>query len=50
MANNEQDPHTCILEIRLTDGMLIKDHHALRYKIDFLNESALVSENFGVFK
>ncbi len=50
MANNEQDKNCCIIEIRLTDGMLIKDHHALRYKIDFLNEVALLSENFGEFK
>jgi len=31
-ANNEQDNNCCILEIRLTDGMLIKDHHAIRYQ------------------
>jgi hypothetical protein len=29
-ANNEQDKNCCILEIHLTDGMLIKDHHAIR--------------------
>ena len=34
-ANNEQDKNCSILKIRLTDGMLIKDHHALRYQIDF---------------
>ena len=49
-ANNEQDQNCCILEIRLTDGMLIKDHHAIRYQIDFLNKSALLSENWGEFK
>jgi hypothetical protein len=49
-ANNEQDENCCILEIRLTDGMLIKDHHAIRYQIDFANESALLSENWGEFK
>ena len=49
-ANNEQDKNCCILEIRLTDGMLIKDHHAVRYQIDFENKSALVSENWGEFK
>jgi hypothetical protein len=48
-ANNEQDKNSCILEIRLTDGMLIKDHHAVRYQIDFIGESALVSENWGEF-
>jgi len=49
-ANNEQDKNCCILEIRLTDGMLIKDHHAIRYQIDFTNKSALLSENWGEFK
>ena len=49
-ANNEQDKNCCILEIRLTDGMLIKDHNALRYQIDFANETALSSENWGEFK
>ena len=49
-ANNEQDENCCILEIRLTDGMLIKDHHAVRYQIDFANKSALLSENWGEFK
>jgi len=49
-ANNEQDKNCCILEIRLTDGMLIKDHHAIRYQIDFANKSALLSENWGEFK
>ena len=43
-ANNEQNQNCCILEIRLTDGMLIKDHHAVRYQIDFTNQSALLSE------
>ena len=49
-ANNEEDKNCCILEVRLTDGMLIKDHHAIRYQIDFTNESALLSENWGEFK
>ena len=49
-ANDEQDPNCCILEIRLTDGMLIKDHHAIRYQIDFIDKSALLSENWGEFK
>ena len=48
-ANNEQDKNSCILEIKLTDGMLIKDHHAIRYQIDFQNKSALLSENWGEF-
>ena len=49
-ANNEQDQNCCILAIRLTDGMLIKDHHAIRYQIDFMNKSVLLSENGGEFK
>ncbi|MCL2109436.1 MAG: pyridoxamine 5'-phosphate oxidase family protein [Oscillospiraceae bacterium] len=49
-ANNEQDKNACILEIRLTDGLLIKDHHAVRYQINFANKSALLSENWGEFK
>jgi len=49
-ANNEQDENCCILEIRLTDGMLIKDHHAIRYQMDFNNKSAKLSENWGEFK
>lgn len=49
-ANNEQNKNCCILGVRLTDGMLIKDHHAVRYRVDFANKSALVSENWGEFK
>jgi len=49
-ANNEQDKNCCILEIRLSDGMLIKDHHAVRYQIDFAGKTALLSENWGEFK
>ena len=49
-VNNEQDKNCCFLEIRLTDGMLIKDHHAIRYQVDFTNKSALLSENWGEFK
>ncbi|MCL2497782.1 MAG: pyridoxamine 5'-phosphate oxidase family protein [Symbiobacteriaceae bacterium] len=49
-VNDEQDQNCCILEIRLTDGMLIKDQQALRYQIDFTNKTALCSENWGEFK
>lgn len=49
-ANNEQDKNCCILEIHLTDGMLVKDHFAVRYKVDFVNKTALTSENWGEFK
>ena len=49
-VTNEKDINCCFLEIRLADGMLIKDHHAIRYQIDFINKSALLSENWGEFK
>jgi len=49
-VTNEQDRNCCFLEIRLTDGMLIKDHHAIRYQINFENKTALLSENWGEFK
>ncbi len=49
-ANNEQDKNCCFLKICLTNGMLIKDHHAIRYQIDFTNMSAKLSENWGEFK
>jgi len=49
-AANEQDQNSCILKITLTDGMLIKDHHAIRYQVDFANKSAKVSKNFGPFE
>ncbi len=49
-ANNEDDENCCILEIKLNEGLLIKDHNALRYQIDFENQKALLSKNFGEFK
>lgn len=49
-ANDEQDQGCCILQIELTKGVLIKDHNAIRYQIDFINKSVKVSENFGEFK
>lgn len=49
-ANNEEDENCCILEIKLTEGLLIKDHNALRYQIDFNNKTALLSKNFGKFE
>jgi general stress protein 26 len=49
-ANNEKDENCCILKISLTDGMLIKDHMAKRYQVDFSTNTALLSENFGEFK
>ena len=49
-VSDEEDQNSCFLEIRLTDGLLIKDHNAMRYQIDFTNKSALLSENWGEFK
>jgi hypothetical protein len=48
-ANDDTDENCIILEIRLTDGLLIKDHHTYRYQIDFTDKSALLSENWGDF-
>ncbi len=49
-ANNEQNKNCSILQICLTDGVIVKDHYAIRYKVDFQNKSAKVSENFGEYK
>ena len=35
---NENDPNTCILRIRLTDGVLFSD--GTKYEIDFVNHTA----------
>ncbi|MGX8851103.1 AAA family ATPase [Amedibacillus sp. YH-ame10] len=42
---DEQDTDCCILEIRFTRGMLIKDYHVIRCQIYFMNKSVLLSEN-----
>ncbi len=49
-AVNEDDEDSCIIELTLTEGMLIKDHMATRFKIDFTKKDVKVSENFGDFK
>ncbi len=49
-ANNEKDENCCFIELKLTEGVLVKDHNTIRYKIDFLNKSVKVSENFGEYK
>ncbi len=39
---NENDPNTCLLRIRLTDGVLIdheKKYGAWQYKLDFVNQT-----------
>ncbi len=37
-ANNEQNENCIILAIRLTRGMIFKDHGAVRYNLDFVNK------------
>ncbi len=46
-AIDEQNKNSCILEIKLTEGLLIKDHNEVRYKIDFINNVSKVSYNWG---
>ena len=43
-ANDEQDKNCCFLKIHLTRGVLIKDHHAIRYDIDFMNKTVEYTE------
>lgn len=38
-ANNEQDPDLVILAVRITSAIVIKDHHAVRYDMDFINKT-----------
>lgn len=49
-ANNEEDENCCIIKINLTEGLLVKDHQAIRYKIDFSNKLAKISKDFGEFE
>lgn len=37
-ANNEQDENCVILAIRITRAIVIKDHGAVRYNMDFVNK------------
>ena len=39
-ANNEEDPNTCLLRIRLTKGLWNDPHQGLRNEIDFINKTA----------
>lgn len=47
MANNETDENCCILEIRLTKGIININHHAKLYHMDFENKSATVKGGTG---
>lgn len=39
-ANNDEDPNTCLLKIRLTKGLWNDPHAGLRKEIDFVNKTA----------
>ena len=43
MANNENDKNCCILEIRLTKGVININHHETLVHMDFTNKSATVT-------
>lgn len=38
IANNEQNENCCILAIHITRATVIKDHGAVRYNMDFVNQ------------
>lgn len=39
-ANNDEDPNTCLLRIRLTKGLWNDAHKGIRNEIDFVNRTA----------
>ena len=39
-ANNDEDPNTCLLRIRLTKGLWNDPHKGIRNEIDFINKTA----------
>lgn len=39
-ANNDDDPNTCILRVRLTKGLWNDAHKGIRNEIDFINRTA----------
>ena len=39
-ANNDNDPNTCLLRIRLTKGLWNDAHKGIREEIDFVNKTA----------
>ncbi|MDL2327861.1 pyridoxamine 5'-phosphate oxidase family protein [Ruminococcaceae bacterium OttesenSCG-928-A11] len=39
-ANNDDDPNTCILRVRLTKGLWNDPHEGLRNEVDFVNKTA----------
>ena len=38
-ANNDEDPNTCLLRIRLTKGLWNDAHKGIRSEIDFINQT-----------
>lgn len=38
-ANNDEDPNTCLLRIRLTKGLWNNPHEGIRTEIDFVNKT-----------
>ena len=39
-ANNDEDPNTCLLRVRLTKGLWNDAHKGIRNEIDFVNKTA----------
>ena len=39
-ANNDDDPNTCILRVRLTKGLWNDAHKGIRHHIDFISKTA----------
>ena len=39
-ANNDEDPNTCLLRVRLTRGLWNDAHKGIRNEIDFVNKTA----------
>lgn len=39
-ANNDEDPNTCLLRVRLTKGVWNDPHNGIRNEIDFVNRTA----------
>ncbi len=46
MANNEEDKNLVILAVRITNATVIKNHHAVRYDLDFVNKSEGMDRRF----
>jgi len=39
-ANNDEDPNTCLLRVRLTKGLWNNPHEGIRNEVDFVNKTA----------